>query len=265
MASATPAARQLAGIDHDMKLPDAEYSDRLDAAQARFRTLHQAYFFGRHNAVVVFEGYDAAGKGGAIRRMSEVMDPRGLKVWPIAAPSQCDLERHYLARFWEKLPEKGQIAVFDRSWYGRVLVERVEGFASESEWRRAYEEINAFEKMLTDAGTHVAKQFLVVDPEVQLERFAKRLKDPLKRWKLSPDDFRNRGKWDAYRQATEEMLEKTDTVHAPWTVISGNHKKSARVAALNAVADRLELGVDLSPPPVNPEIERLYEAEAKGS
>ncbi len=264
MASSKSAAEQLADIDHDEKLPKGAYSDRLDAAQARFKRLHQAYYFGGHKAVVVFEGYDAAGKGGAIRRMSEVMDPRGFKVWPIAAPSEDDLKRHYLARFWEKLPETGQIAVFDRSWYGRVLVERVEGFASEPEWRRAYEEINAFEKMLADAGTHVAKQFLVVDREEQLERFAKRLKDPLKRWKLSPDDFRNRGKWDAYRRATEEMLEKTDTAHAPWTVIAGDHKKYARVAALNAVADRLELGVDLSPPPVDPEIERLFQAEAKG-
>ena len=170
--------------------------------------MHQAYYFGGHKAVVVFEGYDAAGKGGAIRRMSEVMDPRGFKVWPIAAPSEDDLKHHYLARFWEKLPGSGQIAVFDRSWYGRVLVERVEGFASEPEWMRAYEEINAFEKMLADSGTHLAKQFLVVDPEEQLERFAKRLKDPMKRWKLSADDFRNRDKWDAYRRATEEMLEK---------------------------------------------------------
>ena len=264
MASSRSAAEQLATIDHDEKLPKGAYGDRLDAAQERFKRLHQAYYFGGHKAVVVFEGYDAAGKGGAIRRMSEVMDPRGFKVWPIAAPSEDDLKRHYLARFWEKLPEPGQIAVFDRSWYGRVLVERVEGFASEPEWMRAYEEINAFEKMLVDAGTHLAKQFLVVDPEEQLERFAKRLKDPLKRWKLSADDFRNRDKWDAYRRATEEMLEKTDTAHAPWTVIAGDHKKYARIAALTAVADQLELGVDLSPPPVDPEIERLFQAEVRG-
>ena len=264
MASSKPAAQQLADIDHDKKLPKGEYGDRLDKAQARFEKLHQAYYFGGHNAVVVFEGFDAAGKGGAIRRMSEVMDPRGFKVWPIAAPSENDLKRHYLARFWDKLPEKGQIAVFDRSWYGRVLVERVEGFASEPEWRRAYDEINTFEKMLVDGGTHIAKQFLVVDREEQLERFTKRLEDPMKRWKLSPDDFRNRDKWDAYRRATDEMLERTDTAHAPWTVISGNHKKFARVKALNAVADRLEIGVDLSPPPVDPEIQRLFEAETKG-
>lgn len=263
MAHSNPAAEQFAAIDHSERLPKGVYADRLDAAQERFNKLRQAYYFGGHRAVVVFEGYDAAGKGGAIRRMSAVMDPRGFKVWPIAAPSEHELKRHYLARFWEKLPEKGQIAVFDRSWYGRVLVERVEGYASEPEWMRAYDEINAFEKMLVDGGARLAKQFLVVDPEEQLERFRKRLKDPLKRWKLSTDDFRNRDNWDAYRRATEEMLEKTDTSHAPWTVISGNHKRHARVTALNAVADRLELGVDLSPPPVDPEIERLFEEEAK--
>ncbi|MEC5324715.1 MULTISPECIES: polyphosphate kinase 2 family protein [unclassified Aurantimonas] len=261
MANRKSHAKRLSDLDMDAKIPKDEYEPRLEAVQTRFRQIQQAYLHTKDEAVIVFEGWDAAGKGGAIRRMASVMDPRGFRVWPIGAPSAEELARHYLARFWERLPAKGEIAVFDRSWYGRVLVERVEGFAEEAEWRRAYEEINQFEAMLTDAGTRIAKVFLYIDRDEQLERFEKRLRDPLKRWKLSFEDFRNRDKWDQYEEAVNDMLERTDTTAAPWQVISANHKKYARVTALTGIADRLANGVDLSPRPLDSELERRFERE----
>lgn len=257
-------AKRLSDLDMDARIPKKEYEPRLEAVQTRFRQIQQAYLHTRDTGVIVFEGWDAAGKGGTIRRMASVMDPRGFRVWPIGAPSEAELARHYMVRFWERLPAKGEIAVFDRSWYGRVLVERVEGLASETEWRRAYEEINRFEAMLTDAGTKIAKVFLYIDRDEQLERFEKRLREPLKRWKLSFEDFRNRDKWDQYERAVNDMLECTDTVAAPWQVLPANHKKYARVTALSGIADRLAHGVDLSPRPLDPELERRFVRETVG-
>lgn len=254
---------RLSSLDMDRSLPSSEYETRLAELQKRFETIQQAYLFHGEKAVVVFEGWDAAGKGGAIRRISSVMDPRGFKVWPIGAPEPRDLKRHYMARFWERLPTKGEIAVFDRSWYGRVLVERVEELAREDEWQRAFDEINAFERLLVEDGTHIAKVFLYITAEEQLERFAKRLNDPLKRWKLSYEDFRNRERWDDYERAADEMLERTSTEHARWLVVPANSKKYARIAALTEVADRLSAGVDLAPRPLDPELERRFETAAK--
>ncbi|BDA86779.1 UDP-galactose-lipid carrier transferase [Aureimonas sp. SA4125] len=244
----------LAGLDMDSHLKSGTYQDRLADLQHTLVKIQQAYLNSSHSAVVVFEGWDAAGKGGAIRRMSSVLDPRGFKVWPIAAPQPADLSRHYLSRFWERLPAKGEIAVFDRSWYGRVLVERVEGYAAEAEWSRAYGEIADFEKLLVDNGTRVVKIFLAITREEQLKRFISRMDDPLKRWKLSVEDFRNRGKWNAYVEAADEMFARTSTGHAHWDVIPANHKTFGRVAALQTIVDRLSKGIDLTPRLLSPEV-----------
>ncbi|MBC8131127.1 MAG: polyphosphate kinase [Rhizobiaceae bacterium] len=258
----------LGTLDMTARMENSEYEKRLPALQTTLVQIQQAYFGSDRSAVVVFEGWDAAGKGGAIRRMSSVLDPRGFKVWPIAAPSPEDLKRHYLARFWEKLPGTGGIAVFDRSWYGRVLVERVEGFATKTEWRRAYDEIEGFEKTLVDAGTRIVKIFLAVSREEQRKRFLARLDDPSKRWKLSVEDFRNRDRWEAYVEAADEMLDKTSAPGAPWHAIASNDKRFARIAALQAICDHLSEGVDLTPRPLDPAVARAAEdlkrALAKG-
>ncbi len=252
------APRRLAGLNMESRLGKADYEERLAGLQTRLQRIQQAYLDTGDSAVVVFEGWDAAGKGGTIRLMSAVLDPRSFRVWPIAAPREHDLERHYLARFWERLPAKREIAVFDRSWYGRVLVERVEGFATAGEWKRAYREITDFERLLTDAGTRIAKIFLYITPDEQLGRFEKRMSDPLKRWKLSYEDFRNREKWEAYEAAADEMLERTDTANAPWTVIPANDKRFARIAALEVIADRLSDGIDLAPRELDDKVEKAF-------
>lgn len=265
-AVATPARPgPLSRLDQSARIEREAYDRRLKAVQTRLVEIYQAYLRHGHVGVVVMEGWDAAGKGGIIRRMSAVMDPRSLKVWPIAAPTAQDLRRHYLARFWERLPPKGEIGVFDRSWYGRLLVERVEGFASTQEWGRAFGEINEFERLLTDSGARIAKIFLSITPQEQLKRFGKRLDDPLKRWKLSYEDFRNREKWAAYEEAANEMLERTSTESAPWKAIAANDKHHARIEALEHVAQRLADGVDLSPPEPDPEIARRFAEELRRS
>ncbi|KQT82184.1 polyphosphate kinase [Aurantimonas sp. Leaf443] len=257
-------ALSLGDLDLTRKLDEHDYLEAIDKLEKRFEAIQQAYLHTGDNAVVVFEGWDAAGKGGAIRRMVSRMDPRGFHVWPIAAPKPEEKALHYLTRFWARLPPKGQIAIFDRSWYGRVLVERVEGFASRDEWQRAYGEINAFEAMLADSGTKIAKIFLYIDADEQLQRFGKRLKDPMKRWKLSFEDFRNRDRWDEYVAAADAMLQRTNRPDAPWTLVPANDKKYARVAALTAIADRLSEGVDLSPRPLDPALEKAYRREVDG-
>ena len=229
----------------------AAYFKELGALQLKLQRIQQAYLFTGDSAVIVFEGWDAAGKGGTIRRMSAVLDPRGFKVWPIAAPRAFEKERHYLFRFWERLPPQGAISVFDRSWYGRVLVERVEGMAVDHEWQRAYDEINEFERFLLDHGTRVVKLFLHITQDEQLRRFEERLRDPMKRWKLSYDDFRNRRNWAHYQQAVEDMVERTSTQAAPWHVIPANDKKYARIACIRIVTEILAANVDLSPPPLD--------------
>ena len=251
--------RPLSRLDMNATIDKHDYETRLETIQTTFQKIQQAYLHTGDSAVVVFEGWDAAGKGGTIRRMSSVMDPRGFKVWPIAAPTEQDLKHHYLARFWQRLPGQGEICVFDRSWYGRVLVERVEGFATPAQWGRAYEEINDFERLLTDAGTRIVKLFLYITPDEQLQRFEDRMKDPLKRWKLSYEDFRNRERWDDYLDAANEMIERTSSRSAPWIALPANDKKYARIEALGAIADRLSEGVDLSPLPVDDKLERQYE------
>jgi polyphosphate kinase 2 (PPK2 family) len=253
--SASPGKGPLASLDMSKSIDPRAYEKVLAAQQTRLRQIQQAYLFSGDSAVIVMEGWDAAGKGGTIRLMSAVLDPRGFKVWPIAAPRRYHMERHYLLRFWERLPPKGAISVFDRSWYGRVLVERVEGFADQTAWGRAFEEINDFERLLTDDRMRIVKFFLHITDDEQLRRFEARLRDPMKRWKLSYEDFRNRKKCDEYEAATNEMLERTSTKRAPWHLIPANDKKFARVEILKAITRTLSKGIDLSPAPLNEKVE----------
>ena len=241
----------LADVDMTPRLDGTDYEVNLSHLQERLRLIQQAYFHTRTAAIVVFEGWDAAGKGGTISRISSAIDARVAKVWPIAAPGPEERDRHYLARFWERLPAKGTLAIFDRSWYGRVLVERVEGLTPATDWRRAYREINDFERTQCEGGVRVIKLFLHIDPDEQLRRLEKRLLDPAKRWKLTLEDIRNHKRWDDYVVAIEDMLGRTSTETAPWHVVPANDKKFARIAAISIVCDRLEAGVDLSPPPLD--------------
>jgi len=202
--------------------------------------------------VVVFEGWDASGKGGTIKRLVAPLDPRHVRVAQFAAPSEDEKRHHFLGRFWPALPGWGGMTVFDRSWYGRVLVERVEGFATEEEWRRAYEEIDGFERTLADEGTIVVKLWMHLSPEEQLKRFEARAKDPLKTWKLTDEDWRNREKRPQYEAAVEEMLQRTDRPCAPWLVIPAESKRFARVEAIRLVNREIEEGMRRAgqePPP----------------
>lgn len=256
--------QSLADVDTSRKIKNKrDYEVRLGTLQLDMLKIQQAYYRSRRKAVIVLEGWDAAGKGGAIRRITERLDPRNCKVWPIAAPTHREQGIHYLYRFWQRLPEPGQIAIFDRSWYGRVLVERVEGYATDPEWRRAYDEVNDFERMLADDDTRVVKIFMHITKKEQLKRFADRLKKPHKRWKLTIDDFRNREKWPLYEQAVNDMLEHTDTRHAPWHLISGNQKLYGRIAVMEIITQSLAQGVDLEPPKIDPDIEKLARAALK--
>ena len=232
----------------------ADYERRLAEMQETLQRIQQAYLATPNRAVVVLEGWDTAGKGGIVRRLGWALDPRSFKVHSIAAPSEREKALHYLQRFWERLPQNGQIVVFDRSWYGRVMVERVEGFATENEWRRAYEEINDFERMLIADGTKLVKLFLHITPEEQMRRFRNRLTDPLKRWKLSYEDFRNRARWSDYERAIEDMMQKTSTPQARWHLIPANDKPFGRLAALRIMVDRLSKGVSLEPRPLDPKV-----------
>ncbi len=244
----TEAPPCLDNLDMSLRLDGADYEAKLVKLQHKLTKIQQAYLFSGHSAAIVFEGWDASGKGGTIRRISSALDPRSFKVWPIGAPRNYYLERHYLARFMERLPPSGAITIFDRSWYGRVLVERVEDLTPEGRWRSAYDEINAFEKMLVDDGTRIVKIFMHITPEEQLKRFERRLLDPIKRWKLSYEDFRNRKHWPEYQEAIDEMFAKTSTKHAPWIAVPANNKKHARVAAMTEIVKGLSRGVDLTPP-----------------
>ncbi|GEN35565.1 MULTISPECIES: polyphosphate kinase 2 family protein [Aneurinibacillus] len=217
-----------------------EYKEELKECQLMLLDLQRRFHQAGIPLILVFEGWDAAGKGGAIRRLTEKIDPRGFQVHSISAPNLIEKQYHYLWRFWNKLPRKGQIGIFDRSWYGRVLVERVEKLAKKEEWKRAYDEINAFEKMLTDDGAVIVKFWMHISKQEQLERFEERKANPFKHWKLTEEDWRNRERWDDYVEAVEEMLEKTDTPGAPWKIIAGNYKWHARVNVLKTVVRAMQ-------------------------
>ena len=240
---------------------DGDYDEALAEVQARLAHVQVAHIVHGRRSVVLFEGWDAAGKGGIIQRLTATWDPRHFRVWPIAAPTPEEKARHFLWRFWTRLPGKGEIAVFDRSWYGRVLVERVDGFATEKQWKRAYDEINEFEAQQKDDGTTIVKLFVHITRETQDERLKKRLSHPWKRWKTGAADFHNRALRPAYVEAIEAMLKHTDTRWSPWRLIDGNNKKAARIAALTYIADRLEKAVPMAPPEADAELVRLAKKE----
>jgi PPK2 family polyphosphate:nucleotide phosphotransferase len=232
-------ATTLDALEH-REISEDDYKPKLKNLQLKLLGLQRELSETRHTVLVVFEGPDAAGKGGAIKRVVERLDPRLFRVHSIVKPSEEEYRRHYLWRFWNKLPPYGQLTVFDRSWYGRVLVERVEGFAAEKEWRRAYDEINQFERCLVDDGALLVKIYLHITKEEQLARFKRREADPYKHWKINDEDWRNRRKWDEHNAAAHEAFQKTSTSHAPWHVIPANYKWHARVRVAKIVADAIE-------------------------
>jgi polyphosphate kinase 2 (PPK2 family) len=231
-------------INMNRKLTEKQYSDQMGKLQVRLRELEFTAFRRKVPVLCVFEGWDAAGKGGAIKRVTEMLDPRGFTVNAYAAPKGEEKTHHYLWRFWRNLPRTGHFAIFDRSYYGRVLVERVEGFCHESEWRRAYREINEFEGQQDSFGTVICKFWLQITKQEQLRRFKSREIDPYRSYKLTEEDWRNRAKWTDYTQAVEDMLVHTSTPKAPWTVVEANDKWFARVKVLQTVVSALEKRLD---------------------
>ena len=231
---------KLAEVDLSPSISDEEYKKELKKLQTRLSELHNIIYRKKIPVILCYEGWDAAGKGGNIRRLTYALDPRGFDVHPIASPLPHEFNRHYLWRFWTRLPKTGHICVFDRTWYGRVMVERLEGFCTEKEWKRAYNEINEFERMLTDWGAVVLKFWIHIDKDTQLERFNNRENTPEKQWKITEEDWRNREKWDLYEGAVDEMLEKTNTSFAPWYVLESNDKKYARIKALKILIEEIE-------------------------
>ncbi len=225
-------------------IEEEEYRKELKELQKRLGELHNRVYRKRVPVIITYEGWDAAGKGGNIKRITGALDPRGYEVHPIASPEPHEKARHYLWRFWTRLPKDGHIAIFDRTWYGRVMVERLEGFCSENDWKRAYNEMNEFEKELYDWGAVIIKFWVQIDKDTQLERFTDRQNNPEKRWKITDEDWRNREKWDLYEDAVNEMLKKTSTTYAPWHILESVDKKYARIKALKIVIEELEKALD---------------------
>lgn len=256
-----PALDRLANDHH---VSDRTFDRRIKPLQESLQRIQQAYLGSRERAVIVLEGWDTAGKGGLVRRLGWTFDPRSFRVHSIAAPNSIEARQHYLQRFWERLPQHGQITVFDRSWYGRVLVERVENLTPEPDWQRAYAEIDSFERMLVDDGVRLVKLFLHISHEEQAQRFRDRMENPLKRWKLSYEDFRNHALWDGYRTAIEDMVERTSSATAPWHIIPSNDKPFSRLAAFGIIADRLGQGIDTTPRELDAEIRYLAEKTLGG-
>lgn len=231
---------KLSEITLDKTVSDEDYRKELKACQKKLCDLHNELYRKKIPVIITYEGWDAAGKGGNIKRIASALDPRGYEVHPIASPEPHEKARHYLWRFWNRLPKDGHIAIFDRTWYGRVMVERLEGFCSENDWQRAYNEINEFEKELYDWGAVIIKFWVHIDQDMQLERFTLRQNTPEKQWKITDEDWRNREKWDLYEEAVNEMLQKTNTTFAPWFVLESNDKKYARIKALKTIIQEIE-------------------------
>jgi polyphosphate kinase 2 (PPK2 family) len=229
-------------IDLSKSLEKNDYREQLLRSQVELRKLALKLYKNRRSLIIVYEGWDAGGKGGSIRRVTEKIDPRGYQVYSMGAPEGDDKNHHYLWRFWRRLipPDEKQILIFDRSWYGRVLVERVEGFAAETEWKRAYFEINDFERQLNDAGILIIKFWMHISKDEQLKRFETRRRTPYKAWKLTEEDWRNREKWKLYEEAASEMLVRTSTLDAPWVVVEGNDKYYARIKVMKQLVKLLE-------------------------
>ncbi|SMC79071.1 polyphosphate:AMP phosphotransferase [Sporomusa malonica] len=234
----------LAGVDLTKNIKDAEYESSMKLYQSRVRELEHIIYNKRIPVIIAFEGWDAAGKGGAIRRLTQHMDPRGYTVIPISAPTEEEKAHHYLWRFWRNVPKAGHIAIFDRSWYGRVLVERVEGFCRESHWRQAYKEINEMEEQWANFGAVLIKFWLHIDKEEQKRRFEERMANPGKQWKITGEDWRNREKWELYEKAVDEMFFRTSTTYAPWTLVEANSKEYARKKVIQTVVEAIERKLD---------------------
>ena len=230
----------LDALDQNKSIDQDQYKSKVKEYQLKLLNLQRALIETKHSVIVVVEGPDAAGKGGAIKHLVEKLDPRTYRVYSIVKPTQEEYQHHYLWRFWNKLPPYGQIAIFDRSWYGRVLVERIEGFATTAEWKRAYREINEFERQLVDDGTLIIKLYLQITKEEQLDRFKRREADPLKHWKITEEDWRNRRKWNEHNQAAQDMFEQTSTNYALWNVVAANFKWYARLKVLKTTVRTLE-------------------------
>jgi len=237
---AHPSLSRLLARDVFPEVPSKHvYERRLEELQRRMLLVQQGLYHSGQRAVIAVEGFDAAGKGGVIRRLTEAVDPRGVKVVPIGPPSADEQGRHWLYRFWRELPLPGTVTVFDRTWYGRVLVERVDGLARKAQWRRAYGEINAFERMLVDDGVDLVKIFLGISKAEQLRRFEDRLRDPYKQWKLGEPDVRARRKWDDYVESVDDALARTDTPRARWHLVAADYKWYARLQVLRIVTGKL--------------------------
>ena len=230
----------LAGVDLTRALTRDEYKEKRKKLQDRLGYLHNEMYRHRIPVILAFEGWDAGGKGGAIKRLTEAIDPRGYEVCPTASPNDIERAHHYLWRFWQKVPKAGHLAIFDRTWYGRVMVERIEGFCSEAEWKRAYAEINQMEASWVEAGCVVLKFWLQIDKDEQERRFTERMNTPEKQWKITDEDWRNRAKWDLYEEAVDDMVVKTSTPNAPWILVSGNNKYYARIQVLETVVEAIE-------------------------
>jgi AMP-polyphosphate phosphotransferase len=230
----------LKSLDLDKKLSKAEYNKQLEKYQGKLNRLAREARLNNVSSTLVFEGWDAGGKGGAIRRITHALDARQYRVIPIAAPTDEEKAHHYLWRFWRHVPKAGQITIYDRSWYGRVLVERVEGYATEDEWFRAYKEINDFEEELTEAGVLINKYWLHISKEEQERRFKEREQISYKKYKITEEDYRNRKMWNQYEAAVDDMVTRTSTEYAPWHLIEANDKRYARIKALKTYCDALE-------------------------
>ena len=235
-----PEVSILNTIDLSKTITKDEYKKKLEKYQNKMRELEYEMYAKRIPVVIAFEGWDAAGKGGSIKRLTEEMDPRGYRVVPVASPTKEELDHHYLWRFWKEMPKDGHMTIFDRSWYGRVMVERLEGFCTTEEWQRAYTEINQMEQHIANHGAVILKFWLHIDKEEQLARFKARQEDPLKQWKITDEDWRNREKWDEYEKAVNEMLFRTNTDYAPWIIVESNSKQYARIKVLETVINAIE-------------------------
>jgi polyphosphate kinase 2 (PPK2 family) len=250
-------------IDPTISISKEEYISNLIPLQVAIHSLGYQVYVQQRPVILVYEGWDAGGKGGNIKRVTEKLDPRGYVVHAISAPKGDDKSHHYLWRFWRRLPEKGQIAIFDRSWYGRVMVERIEGFCTEEEWKRAYREINRFERQLVDFGTILFKFWIHISDEEQLRRFEARQVTPHKAWKLTDEDWRNRDRWGDYEVAVNDMLRKTSTLTAPWTIVEGDCKWHARIKVLQTLVDGLSSELNYEPSMDIPSLKKEKKKQTK--
>ena len=237
----------LDSVDLSKSLSKDDYKKRLKELQQKLSVLHSEIYRRRVPVVLAFEGWDAGGKGGAIKRLTAELDPRGYEVIPTASPNDIEKAHHYLWRFWNNMPKAGHMAIFDRTWYGRVMVERIEGFCTEEEWQRAYKEINQMEEHLYNAGAVIIKFWMHIDKDEQERRFNERMANPEKQWKITDEDWRNREKWPQYEEAVNEMIVRTSTTYAPWVIVEGNSKYYARVKVLETVVDALEQRLKSNP------------------